>query len=154
MSKDFFDGFPRWNERLLMRIKKLWKTLKTEKLEKSENTVIYLPPLIDKPSIKLTDTCVRYLLGCSNMYTNSQCNRLNTIAMRASLILHILTRFPWWKPWKSGGGLFPPPPRKKPKRKPVCLFEFWGKTFKLARFQWNRRDCMWQDCLVLSWTHS
>ena len=69
--------------------------MKTEKLEKSENIVIYLPPLIDKPSIKLTDTCVGYLLGCSNMYTNSQCNWLNTIAMRASLILHILTRFPW-----------------------------------------------------------
>ena len=43
--------------------------------------------------------------------------------MRASYILPILKRFPWRKPRKTGGGLSPP--RKKPKQKPLCIFEFW-----------------------------
>ena len=30
--------------------------------ERSKNTVVSLPLLIDKPSIKLTDTCVEHLL--------------------------------------------------------------------------------------------
>ena len=58
------------------------------------------------------------------MRANPQSNWLNTIAVRASYILPILKRFPWWKPRKTGGsGLSPP--RKKPKQKPVYLFEFW-----------------------------
>ena len=43
------------------------------------------------------------------MRANPQSNWLNTIAVRASYILSILKRFPWWKPRKTGGsGLSPP----------------------------------------------
>ena len=42
------------------------------------------------------------------MCANPQSNWLNTIAVRASYILPILKRFPWWKPRKTGGGLSPP----------------------------------------------
>ena len=66
------------------------------------------------------------------MCANSQSNWLNTIAVRTSYILPILKRFPWWKPRKTGGWSISP--RKKPKQKPVCLFEFWGRPFKLAKF--------------------
>ena len=34
------------------------------------------------------------------------------------------------------------PPEKKKKKKPVCLFEFWGRPFKLAKFHLNRCDGM------------
>ena len=56
------------------------------------------------------------------MCANSQSNWLNTIAVRASYILPILKRFPWWKPRKTGGWSISP--RKKPKQKPVCLLSF------------------------------
>ena len=32
------------------------------------------------------------------------------------------------------------PPEKKSKQKLVCLFEFWGRPFKLAKFHWKQRD--------------
>ena len=46
------------------------------------------------------------------MCANPQSNQLNTIAVRGSYL----------------------PPEKKPKQKPVCLFEFWGRPSKLAKF--------------------
>ena len=33
-------------------------------------------------------------------------------------------------------------PGKKQKQKPLCLFEFWGRPFKLAKFHWSRWDGM------------
>ena len=90
--------------------------------------------------------------GCNNMCANPRSNWLNTIAVRALYILPILRRFPWWKPRKTGG--WSVSPRKTPKQKPLCIFEFWGRPFKLAKFHWNRWDGMQQDCPVHSWTHS
>ena len=49
------------------------------------------------------------------MCASPQSNWLNTIAVRASHILPILRRFPWWKPRKTGGW-FPPPPGKNQNR--------------------------------------
>ena len=69
------------------------------------------------------------------MCANRQSNWLNTIAVRASYILPILKRFV-----EVGGGLSTP--GKKPKQKLVCLFEFWGRPFKLAKFHWKQRDGM------------
>ena len=60
--------------------------------------------------------------GCKNMCANPQSNWLNTIAVRASYILPILKRFPWWKPRKTGGWSISP--RKKTKQKPFCVFSF------------------------------
>ena len=73
VPKYFFNGFQRWNDGLLRGIKisvvAFWqgkifdlKVLKYLDESKSKNTVVYLPLLIDKPLIKLTDTCVGYLL--------------------------------------------------------------------------------------------
>ena len=58
---------------------------------------------------------------CANPYNNW----LNAIVVRASYILPILKRFPWWKPRELEGGSLSPP-GKKPKQKPLCYFEFWG----------------------------
>ena len=44
------------------------------------------------------------------------------------------------------------PPEKKLKQKLVCLFLFWGRSFKLAKFHWNQLYGMCHDCLVLLWT--
>ena len=60
---------------------------------KSLKTLVYLPLLINKPSIKLTNTCGGYELRMKNMRANPQSNWLNTIAVRASYILPILKRF-------------------------------------------------------------
>ena len=78
------------------------------------------------------------------MCANPQSNWSNTISVRASYILPILKRFPWWKPRKTGGWSISP--RKKPKQKSVCLLEFWGRPFKLAKFHWNWWDSMQHDC--------
>ena len=43
------------------------------------------------------------------MCANPQSNWLNTTAVRASYILPILKRFPWWKPRKTGGVVYLPP---------------------------------------------
>ena len=43
-------------------------------------------------------------------------------------------------PNKSRG--WPISPLKEPKHKPVCLFQFWGRPFKVAKFHGNRRDGM------------
>ena len=56
----------------------------------------------------------------------------NTIAVRASYILPFLRRFPRRKSRKNQGG-WSISSRKKPKQKPLCLFEFWGRPFKLAK---------------------
>ena len=67
------------------------------------------------------------------MCANPQSNWLNTIAMRASYTFYLFEAIFLVKTKKKrGGGLSSL--RKKPKQKPVCLFEFWGKPFKLAKF--------------------
>ena len=54
----------------------------------------------------------------------------NTIAVRASYILQAISLV---KIKKNQGG-WSISPRKKAKQKPLCLFEFWGRPFKLAKF--------------------
>ena len=66
------------------------------------------------------------------MCANRQSNRLNNIAVRASYILTIWSDFLGENQEKPGGGLSPP--RKKPKKKPVCLFEFWGRPLNWQSF--------------------
>ena len=68
------------------------------------------------------------------MCANPQSNWLHTIAVRASCMLPILRRFPWRKPRKTeGGGGVVYLPLEKTKQKPLCVFEFWGRPFKLAK---------------------
>ena len=67
------------------------------------------------------------------MCANPQSNWFNTIAVGASYILPFLRRFPCLKLRKTGGVVYLPL-EKKPKQKPLCLFEFWGRPFKLAKF--------------------
>ena len=55
------------------------------------------------------------------MCANPQSNWLNTIAVRASYILPILKRFPWWKPRKTGGGGLSPPGKNQNRHQFVFL---------------------------------
>ena len=51
----------------------------------AKKVVLYSRPLIDKLSIKLTETymhCIRQ--RCINIYTNPQGKRLKTVVLRAS----------------------------------------------------------------------
>ena len=58
--------------------------------------------------------------------------------------LHIFC--PIWSNFYGKGvinwGGWPISPLKDPKHKPVCLFQFWDRPFKLAKFHENRRDGM------------
>ena len=67
------------------------------------------------------------------MCANSQRNWLNNIAVRASYILPILKRFPKKKNQEKLGG-WSISPRNNPKQEQVSRFEFWGRSFKLAKF--------------------
>ena len=58
------------------------------------------------------------------MCANPQSNWLNTIAVRASYILPILKRFPWWKPRKTGGWSISP--RKKNQNRNQFVFLSFG----------------------------
>ena len=75
------------------------------------------------------------------MCANPQSNWLNTIAVRASYILPILKRFPRWKPGKTKGLVYLPPEKTKIETY-LSFFDFWGRSFKLAKFHWNRWDGM------------
>ena len=55
------------------------------------------------------------------MCANSQSNWLNTIAVRASYILPILKRFPWWKPRKTRRVVYLPPGKNQNRNQFVFL---------------------------------
>ena len=62
--------------------------------------------------------------GCKNMCANPQSNWLNTIAVRASYILPILKRFPWWKPRKTEGEVVYLPLEKNQNRNQSVFLSF------------------------------
>ena len=66
------------------------------------------------------------------MCANPQSNWLNTIAVRASYILHILKRFPWWKPRKTGGEVVYPPRQKTKTETSLSFWALGKRPFKLA----------------------
>ena len=78
-------------------------------IEKSENTAIYLPLLIDKPSIKLTDTCVEHLLRMILI-----CVQTFRVIGLKPLRWELHTFYLFWSDFlgenqeKPGGGLSPP----------------------------------------------
>ena len=74
------------------------------------------------------------------MCVHPQSNRSNTVVLRASYILPNWKQFHGKSPINPGGWAISP--LKDPKHKPVCLFQFWGRPFKLAKFYGNRQDSM------------
>ena len=68
------------------------------------------------------------------MCANPQINQLNTIAVRASYILPILRRFPWWKPRKTVGGGGLSPPEKNQNRNHFVFLGFWVNPLNWQSF--------------------
>ena len=82
------------------------------------------------------------------MCANPQDNWLNTIAVRASYILPFYEAISSVKTKKNRGVVYLPP--EKSKTKPVCLFEFCGRPFRLTKFHWNEWDVNYPVCWLLA----